>query len=328
VRATDELAKLAETLGAPLMTTVRGMGAFEGLQGNLGVFGPSGTPRGQAAIAAADCIIAFGASLNFWTTDRDALTEGRRVVQIDVDPAQLGRWSRIDVGVVGDAGAVADVMRANLEELGVQPRSFAATAREMTVLEASVRHRSPDEPLDVVSALSAIDAAVPGDRTLVVDGGLFILQTFKRMHVESPGAYVHGSCYGSIGLGVGLAVGAAVARPESPTLLVVGDGGFMLGGVNDLWSAVREKLDIIVTLIDDGAFGAEHIQFMRRGMDPSLSYNPWPDLAEVCRSMGAAAVSLKTIADLDKLPTVIGSRSGPLVLHCVIDPDDRGHEAG
>jgi acetolactate synthase-1/2/3 large subunit len=325
VNAQSEMIALAEALGAPLMTTLRNRDVYSGHPQDFGVFGMSSTERGLAAIAAADCVIAFGASLNRWTTDTRALLSGIRVVQVDTDLSQVGRFAAPDFAVMGDAAEVANTITGMLAEAEFAASGFANSLAKPIGRPAD-KDQEPNGPLDVVTTMRVLDHAVPRDRTLAMDGGRYVFAAIAELHVASPRAYVHGASTGAIGLGVGLAIGAAMASAERPTLLIAGDGGFMLGGINDLGTAVRENLDLIVALIDDGAYGAEHIQFTQRDMDPSLSYNRWPDLGAVVSALGAEVATFRTYGDLQTMADRVASRSGVLVLHIIVDPDRRGAE--
>ncbi|WP_204328436.1 thiamine pyrophosphate-dependent enzyme, partial [Stenotrophomonas maltophilia] len=67
------------------------------------------------------------------------------------------------------------------------------------------------------------------------------------------------------------AIGAAIGGEGQPAVLIAGDGGFMLSGLSEIATAVREKLDLTIVICNDASYGAEHVQFTNRAMDPSLS---------------------------------------------------------
>ena len=115
LRARAELVALAADCGALLATSAAAKGLFAGDEWSLDVSGGFATPLAAELIAAADVVVAWGASLNMWTTRHGALlAPGATVVQVDVDPAALGGHHRIDLGVVGDVGTSAIAVRAAL----------------------------------------------------------------------------------------------------------------------------------------------------------------------------------------------------------------------
>jgi thiamine pyrophosphate-dependent acetolactate synthase large subunit-like protein len=156
---------------------------------------------------------------------------------------------------------------------------------------------------------------------VVTDGGRFVAQPIKLLDVPHPSALIYTFSFGSIGLGTGAAIGAAVASPGSPVLFVAGDGGFMSGGLNEFHTAVRENLDLILVLCNDGSYGAEHLHFRARGMDPSLSMFDWPDFAPVADALGGRGVTVCSLADLDVAEQAIAERDRPLLIDLKLDPD-------
>jgi acetolactate synthase-1/2/3 large subunit len=138
-----------------------------------------------------------------------------------------------------------------------------------------------------------------------------------------PGAFVWTANFGSIGLGMSGAIGAHFARPRAPIVLATGDGGYMMGGLSELSTAVSVGMDLVVVLANDGSYGAEHVQFRDRDLDPGLTLSRWPDLAAVARSMGAEAITLHTVEDLPAAQRAVAGRSRtcPLLIDVRLDPD-------
>jgi len=160
------------------------------------------------------------------------------------------------------------------------------------------------------------------DRILVTDTGRFLIDAWRIVSVQDPQSWVYTVNTGTIGLGVGEAIGASFAHPGRQTLLVTGDGGFMLDGLNEFSSAVRAGANLIVILCNDGSYGAEHIQFRSKQMDPSISLFDWPDFAPVAEAMGAAGVTVRSAADLDAAVEAIRSNRRPLLIDLKLDPDN------
>lgn len=104
------LLRLATRIGAPVATTLKAKDLFRGEAFDLGIFGTLSTPVAVETILESDCIVAFGAGRNRWTTAEGSYLEGRRVVHCDIDLGQIGALSRADAAVVGDAAIVADTM--------------------------------------------------------------------------------------------------------------------------------------------------------------------------------------------------------------------------
>jgi acetolactate synthase I/II/III large subunit len=322
--AQAELVALAGRIGAPLATTLKAKDLFRGHPHNLGILGTLSTPETLDVAGHADCIVAFGTGLNQRTTDKGALLRGKRVVQVDTDIAQLGVTAIPDVAMVGDAAATARRMVELLDSAEIPATRFASAelAARLAAAEppAPLTGRRP-ETVDLRAMLRSIEDAVPGDRTLVVDGGRFFFESVRELSVPDAASYVHTLDIGSIGTGVALAIGGATARPDRPALLIVGDGSFMLNGLQEFNTAVRHHCDLIVFLMNDGAYGAEHVQFVRRGMPPGMSMFDWPDFAHVAEALGGTGFTVRAESDLADVRKLIEERDRPLLIEVRLDPD-------
>ena len=318
------LLRLAERIGAPVATTLRGKDLFRGERFDLGICGTLSHEVALETIMRSDCIIAFGASLNKWTTAEGSLLEGKRVVQVDIERESISRFSPVDAGVVGDSAAVADAIVSWLDEAETRPTGFASeelAKRLAAYTDGDFTDVSTDETVDIRTAMRRIEETFPADRNLVFDGGRWIFNAFTRLHCPEPSAYVHTVNFGSIGLGMGNAIGAALGAPQRPTLLVTGDGGFMLGGLAEFSTAVRHGVDLTVVLFNDAAYGAEHIQFRNKGMDPAISTFDWPDFGPVATALGGRGYTVRNLTELDKALAELENRDRPVLIDIKIDPD-------
>jgi acetolactate synthase-1/2/3 large subunit len=321
--AREPLLELARTIGAPLATTVQAKDLFVGEPGDLGIFGTLASTATQQVIAESDCIIAFGASLNSKTTDDGGLLQGKALVHVDVDVAAVGDFAAPDAAILGDASLTAGTLVHWLHEAECEPTHFRDRAAQFLATESrslggSVREGS----VDVQIALGHLDTTLPADRTVVVDVGRFALYALRLMHAPDARSWMwSGAGFAAIGLGTGMAIGASSARPDRPTVLVVGDGGFMLGGLNEFTTAVQHGLDLICIVCNDGSYGAEHIQFTGRSLDPAISVFEWPDLAAVAEAMGGTGITVTSETDLAALEAAVDGRTKPLLIDVRLDPD-------
>jgi thiamine pyrophosphate-dependent acetolactate synthase large subunit-like protein len=326
-KAKAAVLRLAERLGAPVATTLGAKGKLAGERYSLGIFGTLSTPVGYDIIQSADCVVAFGASLNRWTTSIGSLLQGKAVVQCDADVTAVGRHSPVTAGVVGDAGAVADAMCRLLDEGGMEPSSFRTPEMAESIKSGSVtafEDRSTASTIDVRKALIHLNEALPANRTLVTDGGRFVHYAWTLLDALGPQAFIYSVAFGSIGLGLATAIGASYGAGDDPVVVVTGDGGFMLGGISEFNTAVRHGRNVIVIVCNDMAYGAEHIQFRDRDLSPKLSMFDWPDLAEVASALGGTGVTVRTDGDLERAAEAIRSVRSPLLIDLRLDPDHIG----
>ena len=324
--ARDALVELAARLGAPLATTLLGSGFFRGEACDLGLFGTLATPPAVEAIMGADCVITFGASLNQYTTDHGSLLAGKRVVQCDIDGSRIGSTVPIDAGVVGDARRIAETMTEWLDAADHEPSAFASSELVQRLDQYSRRDDYDDlstsETVDPRTAMLRLDEILPTDRIAAIDAGRFMLDALT-LPVPEPTALVTSHAFGSIGLGLGTAIGAATGRPDRPVVLMIGDGGFMMGGLNELHTVVHNELDVIVVLFNDSSYGAEHVQLFRKQMDTTASLHDWPDFVAVAGALGADAVSIRCLDDFAAAEKAVLERvpGRPVFIEIVTDPD-------
>ena len=324
--AREVLIELGDALGAPLATSLLGTGFFSDQPFNLGIHGTLSHEVAGETLAMADCLIVFGASLNFFTTDYQSLLAGKRVVHVNLDPTHIDRHATVAAGVVGDATVVAEAMIALLKEAEHQPSSFRTADLEKKLqefdLSDSYEDKSYDGAVDPRTLTRQLDAGLPQDRQVVVDAGRFMLDALT-MSVPNPRDLVTSHGFGAIGLGMSTAIGAAVAHPTRPTVLCIGDGGYMMGGLTELSTAGHLGLDLIVIVYNDGSYGAEHIQLVTKGMDPAASLHEWPDFCAVAESMGCDTAKIASLDDIDAALEVVKNRQPgrPVLIEASTDPD-------
>ena len=315
--------RLSRRIGAPIGTTLKAKDAFRGLTENIGIVGTLSSEATVETVLAADCMISFGASLNRFTTSEGAFVKGKRIVQCNADAADIGRYITPDAGLVGDAALVADLIMHWLDEAEIPSSNFIdeLSSRERVEDESHPHERAHGQTVDLRLAMARLNQTMAQNRFLVTDCGRFITAPWQLVEVDSPRAFLYTLHFGAIGLGMPYAIGASFAVPDRPVLLVTGDGGWMLGGLSEFNTAVRYGVRLTVVVCNDGGYGAEHIQFKRKGMDPALSLFDWPDFAPVAIALGGQGVTVQSIADLDGMDDAIAKSDRPLLIDLKIDPD-------
>lgn len=324
-QAKAAILQLAERIESPLATTLKARTLFAGEKCDLGIFGTLSSAPAVDAIMQSDCIIAFGASLSRRTMSNGTFEAGKRIVQINAEAGEIGKYGAPDVGLVGDLAATAQKLLQLVQEADLPPSGF----RSDELHQRLARHVYADEykdtsrpgAVDIRTALSRIGQAMPQDRIVATDGGRFLGCAYRAVEVPNPQSFLFGMNFSAIGLGVGHAVGACVADRSRPVLLITGDGGFMLGGLNDFYTAVRNKCDLVVAMCNDGSYGAEHAHYRKKDMDPSLSLFDWPEFADVAIALGGAGITVRSLDDLDAAVRAIAQRDRPLLIDIKLDPE-------
>ena len=322
--ARAELEELAAACGALLATSAVAKGLFAGNPWNLDVSGGFATPLAAELIGAADVVVAWGASLNMWTTRHGALVgSGATVVQVDLDPAALGAHHRLDAGVVGDARANALAVRAAL------PGETRGYRTEQVRSRLAAEGRWRDVPysddgdawhIDPRTASIAIDDLLPAERVIAVDSGNFMGYPSMFLSVPDRRGFCFTQAFQSIGLGLASALGAALAAPDRLPVAACGDGGFLMG-IAELETVRRLGLGMLVVVYDDEAYGAEVHHFGPAGHPLSTVVFPETDLAAIARGHGCAGVTVRQAGDLSAVAEwVAGPRDVPMVVDLKVSP--------
>lgn len=319
--------RFAERIEAPVATSLRGKGLFADDPFNLGICGTVSHAVALDAIGSSDCLIAFGASLNKYTAGLGGLIRGKRIIQVNPLASQIGRFTPVTVGLVGDPGLTADAMVEWLDKAEI-PGSGARTddLRAQIAAHKARRRQMPRTPaagtVDLFELAQTVDQMFPRDRVYVSGTGRFIRVCWPEIAVQGGRDFVDTIGCAAIGLGLGTAMGAAVAAGGRPTLLVLGDGGLMLGGLSELATAAREQLNLVVVVCNDGGYGAEYVQFLDKDMDPALSLNHWAGFAPVAQALGCDG---RSVTNTDELRAALqaataADRQGPFLIDVKIDP--------
>ena len=313
--AKAELEALADSCGALLATSAAAKGLFARNPWDLDVSGGFATPLATELIAAADVVVAWGSSLNMWTTRHGALIgEQATVVQVDIDPAALGAHHRVDAGVVGDVRTIA----AAIAPTGKQGyRTDAVRLRLRT--EGRWRDVAYDDEgdgthIDPRTATIALDDILPAERVVAVDSGNFMGYPSMFLSVPDHRGFCFTQAFQSIGLGLASAIGAALAVPHRLPVAACGDGGFLMG-ISELDTVRRLGLGMLVIVYNDDAYGAEVHHFGPGGHPLSTVVFPETDIAAIARGYGCAAVTVHERKDLAAVEAwVSGPREVPMVV--------------
>jgi thiamine pyrophosphate-dependent acetolactate synthase large subunit-like protein len=326
--AEGALDALAERTGALLATSVCGHGLFSGSPWSLGISGGFSSPIADTLIAESDCIVAFGASLTQWTTKKGKLIgPGAVVAQVDVEAAKLGYQMPIQIAVLGDAKATAEMLLAELDRRGTASRPGRRSAAMRERIRAGDNHHypHPDESsrdfIDPRTLSKAVNAILPADRVVASDSGHFCGWVPRYLRVPNARASCLSHSFQSVGLGLPSAIGLAVANPGKLAVLGTGDGGFLMS-MADLETAVRLKLRLCILVYNDASYAAEVHYFRRQGYSVDIVQFPDTDFAAIARGYGARGVTVRTLGDLDAVkPWVAEGAPGVFVIDGKINPN-------
>jgi thiamine pyrophosphate-dependent acetolactate synthase large subunit-like protein len=318
------LEALAERIGALLATSLIANGLFAGSPWSVGVAGGFSTKLAERLLPQADLVLAFGASLNQWTTMHGRMLGDADIVQCDTDPSAIGRQRPVRLGWVGDAAEAAAALCTELERRGLRATGWrkAGVAEELRTYRAADDYApvESDGRVDPRTLTVALDRALPEERTVVMDGGHFHWFPTPFLRVPDPEGFVFTQAFQAIGLGLATAVGAAVARPDRPVLALVGDGGAMMS-LGELDTITAQGLDVLVAVYNDAAYGAELHHFGPMGLPTDLVEFGDRDFAALGAALGARSATISSAEDVEEsVRAWRRTGGGPLVLDCKVDP--------
>lgn len=321
--ARDAIVELADRLGAVLVTTLRGKDMFRDHPFSLGIIGSFSHSAGRRVIEQADCVLVFGASLNRFTTSDGAGLPAAPIIQVDSRRERIGRFHWADVAVVGDARLVAEQLCQALPA-----RDAAETPLRGDAIRSILERFDPAdefEPaptqhtLDPRALLLALDSLLPPDRAVVTDNGNFFGFVPTYLSVPSPDRFKLSSDFAVIGLGFGTAVGTVVGRPDTVTVLVIGDGGLLMS-LGELESLARLALPLVVVVMNDCAYGAERHFLELRNFSGRAAMSPDADFASLAQVFGIEAHTVRTLAELEAVAPRLQQPSGPVLVDCKVTP--------
>ncbi len=321
--AGEGLERLAEKIGALLITPIKGKDLFAGNPFDLGLCGSFSHSLARRYVAQADCVLVFGAGLNFYTTSKGTFFPDVPLIQVDTDRSHIGRWHPADIAIVGDARLVAEQMVAALPDRDPADKPFRGDAVRQAI--AAFDMSSDFQPVhtartvDPRSLALRLGQVLPARRNLVYDAGNFMMAACY-IPVAGPQHFRFTSDFASMGAGFGTALGVAASRPDEVTVLLVGDGGFMMT-LQELETVARLALPIVIVVFNDCAYGAE-LQMCRIAELPeATSLFPDIDFAPVAETFGFTGITIRTMDDLDRCRDLLQACDGPILLDCKVNAD-------
>jgi thiamine pyrophosphate-dependent acetolactate synthase large subunit-like protein len=323
IAARAEIEALADQTGAILVTTLKAKGLFAGHPRHLGVAGGLAARRTRTLLREADCVLAIGASLNQYTTDAGAIAPDAGFVQVSLERQELmdgrrlpvdrpGGNRRADCYVQGDAGRTVEALRAAL------PRQAAAGWASLLETYDEPEMSQPEvavEPgrINPRDAMHALQEAADERTRFVIGLGHFWFFPIAFLDRGDASSYLFMPEMGAIGQTFAGALGAAVGEAPRPVLLIEGDASLMMS-VQELDTAVRHGIDIVVVVMNDGGLGAEFHKLEADGTDASAARIPAPEFARVAEALGARGATAESPAELAAAVRELQASGGPAVI--------------
>jgi acetolactate synthase-1/2/3 large subunit len=263
--AAGELGELARLMQIPVATTLMGKGLFpESDALSVGTTGIWGTRAANETTRNADVILAVGtafgeADCSSWRPEHTFAIPGSKLIQIDIDPGEIGKSYPVDVGIVGDAKAT---LRALIERLAVAPRSAAlaraqadavATRKRDWLAELTASQHDAGTPIHPARLLRELSEAAPDDAVFVTDVGWNKNGAGQQLQVNRQRSFITSGGMATMGFSPGAAIGAKLGAPERKVIGLVGDGG-LTSVMGALATAVELNVPVLWVLFNNFCF--------------------------------------------------------------------------
>lgn len=318
-KAREHFTEFAERIGLPVAGAFRRQDAIPNSSkvwaGNLG-YGPN--PKLVQRIKEADLILAVGARLGEATTDGYTLITpdhpGQLLIHVHPDPNELGRVYRADLAICADMAEFAET--AALWDDDIVPFDAGKEAHREW-LEWTTASPAP-YALDMAACVTAMREALPDDSIICNGAGNFSGWWHRYWHYNGFPTQLAPTA-GAMGYGVPAAVAAALRHPERTVVALAGDGDFLMNG-QELATAVQYGCDMLVVLVDNGAYGTirmhQEREFPERVSGTTL-HNP--DFAALATAYGGWAKRVETTDEFTAALAEAQQRKGLRLLHLIID---------
>lgn len=327
--ASEEVTTLADLLGAAIVTSYGRADAVPNDHPHfLGHLGRLGSDEAIEAVRQADVILAAGTRLGQSSTfyDHRFIPAGARIVQIEIDPKEIGRNYPVEVGIEGDARAVLEELIEKVRE--AEPRTNPAwvseindwTARREQRLQAEGRlDQRPIKPQRVFAELRKV---MPRDAIIALDAGLAPNFGQDRLNYYQARSLIMSLDLGGLGFSFPASLGAKFAAPHRPVINFNGDGGFLFNA-QEFATAVRYGLKVVSVVMNNGCWGSEkayqRYAFNERYVGADTNNPRFDRYAELFGGSGFYVDRPEDIGDV--LRQALNS-DGPSIIEIPTDPDE------
>jgi acetolactate synthase-1/2/3 large subunit len=303
---------LAAKVGGLLATTLPARGLFHDDPFCLGISGSFTPEAGLEYLAQADLVVAAGCSLAYHAGGGGQLWPKAKTLQVDIDPVAVSQGQEV----------ARHHLRADAR-LGVEALTAAIAARAKSwrsdAIAARLRDSKPDshvfeiEPglLDPRDAVAALEKTLPRDWEMVNSSG-HCSWFFAQMPSRPQEHFFTLREFGAIGNGISFAMGVAAARPDRRVVLFDGDGSLMMH-VQELETIRRHGMNILIVVMNDGAYGSEVHKLRSEGMPEEGSVFGYCDFAAIARGFGLAGQTFRSLSGLGERVAEFAASGGAAV---------------
>jgi len=305
--ASKELFRLAELVGAPVVTTLMARGAFPDSHPlHLGMPGMHGTVAAVTALQKADLLITLGARFDDRVTGKlSTFAVNAKVIHADIDPAEIGKNRFADVALIGDLKRTMALLLPALEKEFAKSRpDLASWWKQMGGLRSTypLGYDHPAEGLSPQYVIERIGAISGPDSIYCAGVGQHQMWASQFIKYEKPRTWLNSGGLGTMGYAVPAAMGAKVGAPDTPVWAIDGDGCFQMTN-QELVTCAINKIPIKVAVINNESLGMvrqwQTLFYASRYSNTDLHSKRIPDFVKLADAMGCVGLRCESRDDVD-----------------------------
>ncbi len=319
--ASRELFEFVEKLDAPVTDTLMGKGAFPGTDPRYtGMLGMHGTKASNYGVSECDLLVVLGARFSDRVTgNTETFAKNAKIIQIDIDPAEINKNVIIDAQVVGD-------IRSALKQINKRLSAQRHGAWLETVEGYKKKYPLKYHP-DALTGpfiVEEIYRQTAGDALIVTEVGQHQMWAAQYYKYTKPRTLLTSGGLGTMGYGLGAALGAKTGRPDKTVVNIAGDGCFRMN-MNEIATAVRHNIPVIQVVVNNHVLGMVR-QWQDLFYDERYSatvLRDAVDFVKLAEAMGAAGIPASSQEEFKNAFRQALTMNRPVVIDCQIDSDDK-----
>ncbi|MFM8523913.1 MAG: acetolactate synthase large subunit [Actinomycetota bacterium] len=308
--AAKELLKLAEVVGAPVVTTLMARGAFpDSHPQHLGMPGMHGTVAAVTALQKADLLITLGARFDDRVTGKlSTFAVNAKIIHADIDPAEIGKNRYADVPIIGDlAPIMRELAPAVEQEFKKRKPDLTTWWRQMNSLRSTypLGYNEPsDGSVSPQYVIERIGQLTGPDAIYVAGVGQHQMWASQFIKYENPRSWLNSGGLGTMGYAVPAAMGAKVGAPDAPVWAIDGDGCFQMTN-QELVTCALNDIPVKVAIINNESLGMvrqwQTLFYKERYSNTDLHSKRIPDFAKLAEAMGCVGLRCESKGDVDRI---------------------------
>ncbi|MCD8323617.1 MAG: biosynthetic-type acetolactate synthase large subunit [Clostridiales bacterium] len=318
--ASAQLARFVEKVDAPVCNSLMGTGAYDETKPNYtGMLGMHGTKVSNYGVSECDLLIAIGTRFSDRVIgDASRFAQHAKVLQFDVDPAEINKNIVTDASIVGDIREILIRLDGLLEK---QDHSEWMTRIEELRTRYPMVYTEPG--LTGPFVMEEIDRQTNGEAIIVTEVGQHQMWAAQYYRYRHPRSFLSSGGLGTMGYGLGAAIGAQISHPDTQVINIAGDGCFRMN-LNEIMTAVRQQLPLIQIVIDNSVLGMVH-QWQELFYGSRFSntvFSDGADFVKIAEGMGAKGVRVSTREEFAAAFAEALAEKTPVVIDCMIGSFD------